>query len=155
MAHALKLTTASHIGAGDLQRGINSQEFSMLRSAGAVSYQETLVQITIDSTEPLDKVLEVIGAVYGVKLRSDVPSSPTRPARARRATSPKSAARRSSTRPQKSSKPAKARNRTRPTALDSAAVRSWARDNGQTVRDRGRVPAAVVEAYLAAAAATK
>jgi len=33
---------------------------------------------------------------------------------------------------------------------DLAAVRTWARENGRTVSDRGRVPAAVLEAYDAA-----
>ena len=33
---------------------------------------------------------------------------------------------------------------------DLGAVRAWARDNGYTVSDRGRVPATVLEAYDAA-----
>lgn len=36
--------------------------------------------------------------------------------------------------------------------LDLAAVREWARANGHTVSDRGRVPGTVVEAYKAAGA---
>ncbi|MFT4305680.1 MAG: Lsr2 family protein [Microbacterium sp.] len=32
---------------------------------------------------------------------------------------------------------------------DLAAVRAWARENGHTVSDRGRVPASVLEAYAA------
>lgn len=36
---------------------------------------------------------------------------------------------------------------------DVAAVRAWARENGHTVNERGRVPAAVVEAYRAATGA--
>ena len=34
--------------------------------------------------------------------------------------------------------------------VDQAAVRAWARRNGHTVNERGRVPAAVVGAYRAA-----
>lgn len=34
--------------------------------------------------------------------------------------------------------------------LDLSAVREWARSNGHTVSERGRVPAAVLEAYRAA-----
>lgn len=34
--------------------------------------------------------------------------------------------------------------------LDLGAVREWARANGHTVNDRGRVPAAVIDAYRAA-----
>lgn len=33
---------------------------------------------------------------------------------------------------------------------DLTAVRAWANNNGYTVSDRGRVPAAVIEAYTAA-----
>ncbi len=33
---------------------------------------------------------------------------------------------------------------------DLAAVRAWARKNGHTVSDRGRVPANILEAYAAA-----
>ncbi|MGQ7295262.1 histone-like nucleoid-structuring protein Lsr2 [Quadrisphaera sp. KR29] len=33
---------------------------------------------------------------------------------------------------------------------DLAAVRAWARENGHTVNERGRVPAAVLDAYRAA-----
>ena len=32
---------------------------------------------------------------------------------------------------------------------DQAAVRAWARENGHTVNERGRLPAAVVEAHRA------
>ncbi|MDF2562720.1 MULTISPECIES: histone-like nucleoid-structuring protein Lsr2 [Microbacterium] len=34
--------------------------------------------------------------------------------------------------------------------LDLGAVREWARANGHTVNERGRVPAAVIDAYRAA-----
>ncbi len=34
--------------------------------------------------------------------------------------------------------------------VDLAAVRQWARKNGHTVSDRGRVPTTIVEAYKAA-----
>jgi hypothetical protein len=37
--------------------------------------------------------------------------------------------------------------------VDQAAVRAWARRSGHTVNERGRVPAAVVEAYRAATGA--
>ncbi len=34
--------------------------------------------------------------------------------------------------------------------VDLAAVRQWARENGHTVSDRGRVPATIVDAYKSA-----
>ncbi|GAB3459308.1 Lsr2 family protein [Kineococcus endophyticus] len=36
------------------------------------------------------------------------------------------------------------------TGVDSGAVRAWARENGVPVNSRGRVPAEVVEQYVAA-----
>lgn len=35
---------------------------------------------------------------------------------------------------------------------DSASIRDWARDNGYTVSDRGRIPGSVIEAYEKAGA---
>ncbi|WP_109774645.1 histone-like nucleoid-structuring protein Lsr2 [Quadrisphaera granulorum] len=37
--------------------------------------------------------------------------------------------------------------------IDVAAVRVWARENGHTVNERGRVPAALIQAYRAATGA--
>lgn len=37
-----------------------------------------------------------------------------------------------------------------PANVDARDVRAWARLNGYAVKDRGRFPAAVLEAYLAA-----
>jgi hypothetical protein len=34
--------------------------------------------------------------------------------------------------------------------VDTAAVRSWARDNGYQVSDRGRISSQIIDAYLAA-----
>jgi nucleoid-associated protein Lsr2 len=41
----------------------------------------------------------------------------------------------------------------RPSAIDTVAVRAWARENGYDIKDRGRVPADVVAKYQAAAGA--
>jgi nucleoid-associated protein Lsr2 len=45
---------------------------------------------------------------------------------------------------------AKTRRRRRG-ALDTAAVRQWARANGHTVSDRGRIPGHILEAFTAGA----
>jgi hypothetical protein len=127
----------------------------MLSPDGGRHCKESLVQIIIDSSEPLNKVLDVVGALYGVELRFDAPPAATSPVAQRRAASPRTGRRGGSTRPQKRSRTAKASTHTRPSTPDPAAVRTWARENGQSVKDRGRVPAAVVEAYLAAGAAPK
>ena len=43
-----------------------------------------------------------------------------------------------------------ARKRRRSGQQDYSAIRAWAKQNGYTVSERGRVPAAVIEAYEAA-----
>ncbi|WP_442922930.1 histone-like nucleoid-structuring protein Lsr2 [Microbacterium sp. TL13] len=48
------------------------------------------------------------------------------------------------------SAPRRARSARRSSDIDLAAVREWARANGHTVSDRGRIPASVLEAYGAA-----
>jgi hypothetical protein len=39
------------------------------------------------------------------------------------------------------------RTNRRPSTVDSVAVRAWARKNGYDIKDRGRVPAALVTKY--------
>jgi hypothetical protein len=43
------------------------------------------------------------------------------------------------------------RSARKPGAIDSVAVRAWARENGYDIKDRGRVPAEVVAKYRQAA----
>jgi hypothetical protein len=40
-----------------------------------------------------------------------------------------------------------ARGGRKPSPIDTVAVRSWARENGYDIKDRGRVPAALVAKY--------
>ena len=92
------------------------------------------MQITIDSNEPLDKVLPVISALYGVDLSVPARSADVVPARRTRSPRAKQAAGRRSKRAE----------------VKASAVREWARSNGHQVSDRGRVAAELVEAYRAA-----
>ncbi|MBB1033622.1 Lsr2 family protein [Dietzia sp. CQ4] len=39
---------------------------------------------------------------------------------------------------------------TKTSSGDTTAIREWARDNGHDLSDRGRIPAAVMDAYVAA-----
>lgn len=98
------------------------------------------MQITIDSNEPLDRVLPVINAVYNVSLSlPDITTSEeTTPARARRTRTSTATSR----------KPAARRNK-RPT-VTPGTVRQWARTNGYAVSSHGRLPAELLEAYQAA-----
>jgi hypothetical protein len=108
------------------------------------------VQLTIDSAEPLEQVLAAIGALYNVEVATPVPpvaKKTTRARVARQATpatqGPRS--RKASTRPSRRASAAKP---------DPASVRAWAKTTGLEVNDRGRVPANVTAAYVAAGAAT-
>lgn len=96
------------------------------------------MKLTIDSTEPLDRVLPVVGALYGVQVRvaAGDPGAThvASVAGARRARRANGAARRRRS----------GRDGGAPTTAD---VRAWARDSGYQVNSRGRVPASVVQAY--------
>lgn len=121
----------------------------MQRLKGKVS----ALKLTIDSTEPLEDALRVVGALYNVTL--DVASSggnsngsarntgsngASRPARA--------AGTRARRRPASRTRRSQARPSTRANRkVSPAVVRSWARENGYAVADRGRVSAEVLNAY--------
>ena len=127
------------------------------------------MQVTVDSTEPLQQVLKVIGALYGVEVNvasaAAVPgasdaelSSPVGAdtkassgeapgAVAADSTTPRRASR---TRESTSGAPARGRRRDTAATVGPSAVRAWARVNGHKVSDRGRIPASVVSAFEAA-----
>jgi hypothetical protein len=100
------------------------------------------VQLTIDSAEPLEKVLAVIGALYNVEVATTAaaPAARQKPRAANAARS-----RRATTGPARRASVAKP---------DPASVRAWAKTTGLEVNDRGRVPANVTAAYVAAGAPT-
>ena len=108
------------------------------------------MQLTIDSNEPLERVLDVVGSLYGVRLAVSAEAPEALVAagsRSRRGAAPRarSALSRGKAVPARS-------HRGRPTAAttsppDSATLRRWAQANGHSVKDRGRIPASVVAAY--------
>lgn len=102
------------------------------------------MKISIDSSEPLDDVLRVVGALYDVTLTATPVGTPadgssTTTARGRRGGRSRAAA--------APSRDGRRRSRTRVAKVSNAELRTWARDNGHTVSDRGRIPASVTEAY--------
>ena len=108
------------------------------------------MQLTIDSNEPLERVLDVVGSLYGVRLAvsTEAPAVPV----AAGSRSPRRAAPRARrARSRGTAVPARS-HRGRPTATttsppDTATIRQWAQANGVAVKDRGRIPASVVDAY--------
>jgi Lsr2 len=98
------------------------------------------MQVTIDSHEPLERVLPVINALYGVSLSlAEAPASPADPEPA----SPRRT--RSATATRKASG-----RRSKRAAVSPGTVREWARTNGYAVSSRGRLSAELLDAYRAA-----
>lgn len=106
------------------------------------------MRISIDSTEPLTDVVRVVEAVYGVTLtvaatnHTATPPPPTTAhdrgrRHAAKATPPRTNRNRQ-VRPAKQSAP-----------VSTSQLRSWARQNGHIVSDRGPLPVTVVAAYHA------
>jgi hypothetical protein len=110
------------------------------------------MQLTIDSTEPLDHVLRVVESLYGVQLSATTKSSADKPARSAGAGSAQS--RRSGAARKTTASPARSASRNA-AKTDPAIIRSWARANGHAISDRGRVPAAVLAAYKSSSKTTK
>jgi Lsr2 len=129
------------------------------------------MQLTVDSAEPLEKVLRVVGTFYGVELeiagaaripasKSTAKSTSTSTSTSKSAPKPasksvaksapaKAAAGRAKRGTAKTAAPQAARRsrRSKAAVVAPADVRAWARANGHAVKDRGRVPAAVLEAF--------
>ena len=114
------------------------------------------MKVTIDSSEPLDDAIRVLGALYDVtlvvspgvadssgaqdKVAARLVRAGARPAR-------RGAAQDRAVRTPKG-RGGRARKSVAP--VETAELRSWARDNGYAVSDRGRVATSVVQAYDAA-----
>jgi len=108
------------------------------------------VQLTIDSTEPLESVLAVLGSVYQVRLsaaaRSDAPtpSEPTPTAKTKTGTRGPRGTAKSTTGTVGGSRRSRSNSSA---AVDSSAVRAWARENDIPVSVRGQLPASLLDAY--------
>jgi hypothetical protein len=112
------------------------------------------VKVTIDSGEPLQDTLRVVGALYDVQLVvSEEPdaragSTPAAPVTAKRSRPRKPARARSSATPGPAGRRSAAAKSAAP--VSTLELRSWARQNGFTVSERGRVATKVIAAYRAA-----
>lgn len=109
------------------------------------------MRISIDSTEPLQDVIRVVGAMYKVTLtvattNEAATTSPVTASadRGGSRTGSKASRARGNARGRSGSR---GRSDKRLAKISNDELRSWARQNGHVVRDRGRIPAAVVTAY--------
>lgn len=96
------------------------------------------MQLTTDSSEPLEHVLRVVGSLYGTELaiaaNATIPEAvqpPAKSARHRKRGATTSAS----------------RKRTRVDSPSTADIRAWAQGHGHEVASRGRVPDNIVRAY--------
>lgn len=116
------------------------------------------MQLTIDSSESLEDAMRVLGALYGVRLVLATGNEVTpqravvaratpaadRPERATRARTTRTARRKSG-----KTAPARRRRASKQAVVptSTADIRTWARQNGLTVSDRGRISSSVLSAY--------
>jgi hypothetical protein len=127
------------------------------------------LKLTLDSSEPLADAMRVLGALYGVTLvvspdeqdatkpgrkTASTPSrkSASKPAGSKRTARRAPSAARKAPPVVRSTEAAAARSEQKTArrsagSLSNAEVRSWARQNGLTVSNRGRLPASVMTAY--------
>lgn len=103
------------------------------------------MKISIDSAEPLEDVMRVIGAVYGVTLTVAISNAASH-------TDPDPTTTNGDGRPAamgkaSTSSSGRSRSKRRLARVSTAELRSWAQQNGHTVSDRGPIPAAVKTAY--------
>lgn len=97
------------------------------------------MQLTIDSSQKLDDVIRVVGALYNVQL--DVVGSA-----GSTAVAPRSRARSTSAR---GSAGRRSNRRTNRRNASTADVRAWAHTNGFQISDRGRISQQVKNAFEA------
>ena len=105
------------------------------------------MKISIDSNEPLKGVLRVVGAAYDVTLtvvRAEPANDETANSLRPRGLSPRPSQGNQATRNGGTGRGRSSKDRAK---VSNAELRSWARESGHPVSDRGRVPAAVVTAY--------
>ena len=103
------------------------------------------MHITIDSRDPLDQSLRLVGALFGVSVKVEAEGEAIAAA-----SGPASGGQRKSgvRRPAKGAKSTRrSGSRAVMAPADQAVVRTWAREQGLQVSDRGRVPNAILEAY--------
>jgi hypothetical protein len=127
--------------------------------AASTSRKATALKLTVDSSETLEDAMRVVGALYGVTLvlpTDDQDASPPARKHPSKTTTSKRTTRRKPSAAKATGPVAPAADaaqtkqetaRVSASSPSNADIRSWARENGLTVSDRGRVPDSVVTAY--------
>src|SRR4051812_32567107 len=104
-----------------------------------------VLKLTVDSSEPLEDALRVVGALYGVTLVVSQDAGAASPRTEAPTAKPKKRSLGAKPRTRKGSATTGSGSRTRSAGsagvASTADVRSWARHTGLAVSSRGRVPA--------------
>jgi hypothetical protein len=106
------------------------------------------MRISIDFTEPLEDAIRVVGAAYNVTLTvaTTHEGSTTAPAMTAESRGRSRPAAGNGARTRASGR-GRGRAGQRVAKVSNEVLRSWARENGHMVSDRGRIPKSVVAAY--------
>lgn len=109
------------------------------------------MQITIDTKDPVEEVISVLSAAFGVSFGVVEGAAAADGAVAKPSSGGSRRSGRGSRRaaPAKGSRPARrSRRAAKPSSsADTAAVRAWAREQGLQVNSRGPIPEPVMAAY--------
>ena len=110
------------------------------------------MKVTIDSSEPLDDALRVLGAVYNVQLAVTGPLLATIDTALPRATKAAAATNKPVAAASGTTRGRHTRNTAPPSGKNpsSKELRAWAQANGHHVSGRGRVPSPLMDAYRSA-----
>jgi len=105
------------------------------------------VKVTIDSSEPLDDAVRVLGAVYNVQLAVTGPVLATIDTALPRLTKAAAATKKPVAGASRTTRGRHTKNTAPPSSKE---LRAWAQANGHHVSGRGRVPSTLMDAYRAA-----
>lgn len=109
--------------------------------------QGSALRISIDSTESLEDVIRVVGAAYNVTLTVATTNEASTIAPAAMAPNGGGGGRAATAKGARTGSARRGRSAQQVAKVSSDVVRSWARENGHTVSDRGRIPNAVAAAH--------
>ncbi len=107
------------------------------------------VKITIDSSEPLEDALRVLGAMYRVDLVVTAAPAAETDGDTFVAASSAGVTSAATRKKRRSSGRTRGSGRKAGGPVSNAELRTWAKQHGYAVADRGRVPRAVLDAYRA------
>jgi hypothetical protein len=105
------------------------------------------LRISIDSTDSLAEVIRIVEAAYNVTLTVTTTNEASTTAPAAMPPKRGGGSRAATAKGARATSNRRGRPDQQVANVSNEVLRSWARENGHTVSDRGRIPKAVVEAH--------